>query len=96
MMLHHVGADAKADVAAEIFRVLRPGGRLHLVDIAGGAHAHRGLMARLVNRNPHFSDNIGDEIPRLLSGAGFDCTEVATQSQRVVGQLTFYQAIRPA
>lgn len=33
MMLHHVGEEAKAEAAAEVFRVLRPGGRLHLVDI---------------------------------------------------------------
>jgi ubiquinone/menaquinone biosynthesis C-methylase UbiE len=33
MMLHHVDEGAKAAAAAEVFRVLRPGGRLHLVDI---------------------------------------------------------------
>jgi ubiquinone/menaquinone biosynthesis C-methylase UbiE len=33
MMLHHVGEEAKAEAAAEVFRVLCPGGRLHLVDI---------------------------------------------------------------
>jgi ubiquinone/menaquinone biosynthesis C-methylase UbiE len=96
MMLHHVGADAKAEVAAEICRVLRPGGRLHLVDIAGDTHVHHGLLARLVKRNPHFSDNVGDAIPRLLRGAGLECTEVATQSQRLVGQIGFYRAVRPA
>lgn len=96
MMLHHVGADMKPVVAAEVLRVLRPGGRLHLVDIAGGMHAHHGLLARLVKRNPHFSENIGDAVPRLLSEAGFECREVATQSQRIVGQLAYYQAVRPA
>lgn len=95
MMLHHVGEDSKPDVAAEIFRVLRPGGRLHLVDIAGGLHAHHGLLARLMKRNPHFTSNIGDAIPRLLSGAGFDCTEVAVQPHRLFGQLAYYQATRP-
>ena len=98
MMLHHVGGDAKAEVAAEIFRVLRPGGRLHLVDISGDAHVHRGLLARLAKlakRNPHFSENIGNAIPRLLSEAGLECTRVATHSQRLVGQLAYYQAVRP-
>ncbi|WP_437339981.1 class I SAM-dependent methyltransferase [Mycobacterium asiaticum] len=99
MMLHHVGADAKPAVAAEIFRVLRPGGQLHLVDISGDAHTHsgplHGLMARLMKRNPHFSDNIGDAIPQLLRAAGFECTELATHRQRIVGQLTYYRAIRP-
>src|SRR5947209_4640653 len=33
MMLHHVGGEAKAEAAEQVFRVLRPGGRLHLVDI---------------------------------------------------------------
>lgn len=96
MMLHHVGADAKADVAAEIFRVLRPGGRLHLVDIAGDAHVHHGLLARLVKRNPHFTANIGDAIPRLLRAAGFECTELGSQSQPMVGRISFYQALRRA
>jgi len=35
MMLHHVYDEAKPAAVAEIFRVLRPGGSLHLVDIRG-------------------------------------------------------------
>jgi ubiquinone/menaquinone biosynthesis C-methylase UbiE len=31
MMLHHLDEDVKAAAAAEVFRVLRPGGRLHIV-----------------------------------------------------------------
>lgn len=37
MMLHHLGDEAKPVAAAEVFRVLRPGGSLHLVDIRGDA-----------------------------------------------------------
>ena len=37
-----------AKAAAEILRVLRPGGRLHLVDIGGDMTAHDGLPARFM------------------------------------------------
>jgi ubiquinone/menaquinone biosynthesis C-methylase UbiE len=96
MMLHHLDDEAKPAAAHEVFRVLRPGGRLHLVDIGGNPTAHGGVMSRLMKRNHHAAANFGDAIPRLLEAAGFDCTQVAAQPHRVLGQLNFYQAIRPA
>ena len=96
MMLHHLDDDAKTAAAAEVFRVLRPDGRLHLVDIGGDMTAGDGLAARLVMRSHHATGNLGDAIPRLLGAAGFDCIQVATHRQRVVGRLTYYRATRPA
>lgn len=96
MMLHHVGEDAKMAAAQEVFRVLRPGGRLHLVDLGGDATTDRGLTARLIRRNHHAAGNLGDAIPRLLRAAGFDCARVATHRQRIVGRLDYYRATRPA
>lgn len=96
MMLHHLDSDAKTAAAAEIFRVLRPGGRLHVVDIGGNMTARDGLAARLVMHSRHASGNLGDAIPRLLGTAGFDCTEVGTQRHRFNGRLTYYRATRPA
>ena len=96
MMLHHLDKDVKAGAAAELYRVLRPGGQLHIVDIGGHTTAHHGLAARWTKKNPHVAGNLGDAIPRLLTNAGFDCTEVGTRKNRFIGQLTFYRAIRPA
>lgn len=95
MMLHHLDDDAKVAAAAEIFRVLRPGGRLHLVDLGGEVTAHDGLAARIIMHSHHGAGNFGDSIPRLLAGAGFECTEVATQRHPVVGRLSYYRATRP-
>jgi ubiquinone/menaquinone biosynthesis C-methylase UbiE len=96
MMLHHLAEDVKAGALAEVHRVLRPGGTLHIVDIGGHTTAHHGLAARWMKRNPHAAGNLGDAIPRLLRAAGFDCAEVGTRRHRLIGQLTFYRATRPA
>jgi ubiquinone/menaquinone biosynthesis C-methylase UbiE len=96
MMLHHLDDDVKAGAAAEIYRVLRPGGTLHIVDIGGHTAGHHGLAARWMKDNPHAAGNLGDAIPRLLRTAGFDCTEVGTRRNRFIGRLTFYRATRPA
>jgi ubiquinone/menaquinone biosynthesis C-methylase UbiE len=96
MMLHHLDSEAKSAAAAEVFRVLRPGGRLHLVDMGGDMTAHDGLSARLVLHSAHAAGNLGDAIPRVLRTAGFECAEIATHKHRFVGRLTYYRAVRPA
>jgi ubiquinone/menaquinone biosynthesis C-methylase UbiE len=96
MMLHHLDDDVKAGAAAEIHRVVRPGGTLHIVDIGGHTTAHDGLAARFMMRSPHAAGNLGDAIPRLLRSVGFECTEVGIRRHRLIGQLTFYRATRPA
>jgi ubiquinone/menaquinone biosynthesis C-methylase UbiE len=95
MMLHHLDDATKAATAAEAFRVLRPGGRLHVLDIGGHMTPADGFAARRMLRSTHAVGNLGDAIPRLLGDAGFDCSEVATQRHRFIGRLTFYRATRP-
>ena len=96
MMLHHLDDDVKAAAAAEIYRVLRPGGTLHIVDISGPMTAHDGFMARRMLRSPHVVGSLGDAVPRLLRSVGFDSSVVTSRRNRFIGRLTFYRAIRPA
>jgi ubiquinone/menaquinone biosynthesis C-methylase UbiE len=96
MMLHHLDDDVKAAAAAEMFRVLRPGGVAHIVDMGGPMTAQDGYAARRMLRNPHIAGSLGDAIPRLLRSVGFDAGVVASRPHRFVGRLTFYRAVRPA
>lgn len=95
LMLHHLDHDTKVATAAEVLRVLRPGARLHLVDLSGEMPGIHGLLARRVVRSGHLDDHGGDGIPQLLSAAGLDCTEAASQRHPVMGQITYYRASRP-
>ncbi|MEV3905447.1 class I SAM-dependent methyltransferase [Mycobacterium sp. NPDC050551] len=81
MMLHHLDEGTKVQAAAEAFRVLRPGGSLHVVDIDGHTHGH--------------AHGHGETIADLLSAAGFDVDEVGTHRLRLFGQVTRYRATRP-
>jgi len=63
MVLHY--AEDAAAALAEAARVLRPGGRLVVVDLA--AHDRRDCIERLAHRWPGFSNTRMDE---LLTGAG--------------------------
>jgi ubiquinone/menaquinone biosynthesis C-methylase UbiE len=96
MMLHHLDVEVKAAAAAEIYRVLRRGGVLHILDMGGPMTASDGFMARRMLRNPNIAGSLGDAVPRLMQKAGFDCNVVASRPHRAVGRLTFYRAVRPA
>lgn len=97
LALHHVGADARDATAAEVARVLRPGGTVTVLDFGahddGGpvGHGHRRRRDAMPDR---VRDNLDDGIPRLLAGAGLvDVREVATD--RLAGlPVTYVQAAR--
>lgn len=63
MVLHY--AEDPAGVLGEVARVLRPGGRLIVIDLA--PHDRAELLSRLAHRWPGFSDQ---EMRGLLAGAG--------------------------
>ena len=87
-MFHHLDDAEKKSALAEVRRVLRPGGQLHLVDIAGH---HHGRVGRRMLRNEHLRDNAGEGIPNRMREAGL--TDVRT-GERGRLRTTFYRATR--
>jgi ubiquinone/menaquinone biosynthesis C-methylase UbiE len=71
VMLHHLPRKAREQCAQEIRRVLKPGGRVLLVDFAPPAREKKGFFTHL-HRHGHVS--LGDMIA-VLSGAGLSIVE---------------------
>jgi len=72
MMLHHLGRTARRELAAELRRLVKPGGRVLLVDFAKMESKSRGFAAHFRHRHGHLDLT---EIVGLLEGAGLQPIE---------------------
>jgi ubiquinone/menaquinone biosynthesis C-methylase UbiE len=96
-MLHHVRPEAKPVTLRETFRVLKPGGSLHLVDfdegerLSGGFH---GFLASIFHSRHGSSPH--NTVLVLMQHAGFvDAKHVADQTV-VLGRIVYYAGVKPA
>jgi ubiquinone/menaquinone biosynthesis C-methylase UbiE len=71
LMLHHLSGEAKQRTAAEMFRVLRPGGILLGLDFAE-PHGPIGLALRpMTRRFERVAENVDGLLPVIFRDAGF-------------------------
>lgn len=68
MMLHHLGRSARRELATELRRVVRPGGRVLFVDFAKPAVKPSRMAGHFRHRHGHVDLA---EVVELLEGAGF-------------------------
>lgn len=92
-MLHHLAPELKRAGLAEVYRVLKPGGRFVIVDVDRPAGAWVWLIVWPLLLMPMTASNLRGEIPAYLHGAGFN--PVMTRG-RWIKLLSFWVAVKPA
>ena len=88
VMLHHLGSKARQQCAHEVRRILRPGGRVLLIDFARPAQGKKGLLDHF---HHHGYVNLQDLVA-LLTEAGLKTVESGAMG---IGDLRFVLASPP-
>lgn len=99
LLLHHLDRGAKRRTLAEIHRVLRPGGQLHIADWGRAADPLMRvafLFVQLLDGFATTADNVRGAIPAMMRDAGFVDVEETDRLRTVFGTLSLYRGTRPA
>ena len=95
-MFHHLSRSVKEGTLREVRRVLKPGGRFHMVDFAGPGSGHRGFLARHIHSNQHLRDNDEVRVLGMLHDAGLADARVVARRSSPLGGMVYYAAASPS
>lgn len=98
LFFHHLTHDAKARTIAEIRRVLKPGGELHVADWGAPTHAWRRLLFYTVQWLDGFEttrDNVEGRLPQMFTTGGLMDVRQRGAVETVFGTLALYSAQWP-
>lgn len=94
LMTHHLDHTQKLAAFREVYRVLAPGGELHLLDF-GLPHSVFGrLLAPILRNMEEAGDNLRGNLPEMIRSAGFSSMLETEHFTTLFGDLTVLKATR--
>lgn len=99
LFFHHLSPAGKRQAAAEIARVLRPGGELHVADWGPAPDPVMRalfLMVQLLDGFENTRENVEGRLPEVFSAAGLGEVSIGRTIPTAFGALALCRARRPA
>jgi ubiquinone/menaquinone biosynthesis C-methylase UbiE len=89
LMIHHLKTADKGKTARELYRILKAGGQLHVVDFGKPQTLYGKLLKPFLHEFEEVNDNIDGRLSGIFESAGFKVRELGNYST-FFGELTFY------
>lgn len=97
LFFHHLQPAVKRRTAAEVARVLRPGGELHVADWGRPADPLMRILSmqvRLFDGHEPTRENLAGELPAIFERAGLTEAAETGRLRTAFGSLALYRAVR--
>lgn len=98
LFFHHLVAEDKLRTLRELFRVLAPGGELHVADWGRPANPLMRVLSLSIRMLDGFAvtrDNVSGNLPVMFRAAGFIDVHETRSFDTIFGTMTLLQAKRP-
>ena len=94
IMIHHLKTPDKEKTAREIYRVLKAGGQLHVIDFGKPRTLYGKLLGPFLHKFEEANDNIDGKLPSMFQEAGLKVQEKG-DFWTFFGDLTFLAGYKP-
>jgi ubiquinone/menaquinone biosynthesis C-methylase UbiE len=94
-LFHHLATENKRRALAEAFRVLRPGGELHVLDFGKPHNIYSLLVSYALRWTEEMADNVQGRLPEMFRDAGFVLEKEPTRFTTLFGTVSLYKAQKP-
>lgn len=98
LFFHHLTREKKRKTLNEVYRVLRPGGGLHIIDFAQPHNRWMRvafLSVQLLDGFEPTRDHVSGLLPHFIEDAGFQAVRETARFSTILGTLRAYSAQKP-